>query len=113
MTTTSATTYRLTVDAHLDDHWSDRLGGLTITRAADGTSTLVGPVADQAQLYGVIAGLRDLGVTLLDLGVAPAAAPGLSVPRLDAMRAGYLLVGLGLAVVAWQRYVRAAGDPRG
>lgn len=101
--TTTAPTYRLTVDGHLDDHWSDRLGGLAITRASDGTSTLVGPVADQAQLHGVLAGLRDLGVTLLDLHAAaePPAGSELSVPRLNAMRAGYLLMGLGLAVVKW------------
>ncbi len=73
MSTTSGTTYQLTVDAHLDDHWSDRLGGLAITRRDDGTSTLEGPVADQAQLYGVLAGLRDIGATLLSVEVAAGA----------------------------------------
>ncbi len=67
MNTTAPTTYAIRVDGHLDDHWSRRLGGLTITRNGDGTSTLAGPIVDQAQLHGVLAGLRDIGATLLDL----------------------------------------------
>lgn len=60
------TGYLLRVDGHLDDHWSARFG-LTVTRNADGTTTLRGPVADQAQLHGILAGLRDIGVALLEL----------------------------------------------
>jgi RimJ/RimL family protein N-acetyltransferase len=66
----AAPTYRIRVEGHLDAHWSDRLGGLDITRSDDGTSTLSGPVADQAQLHGVLAALRDVGVTLLELRAA-------------------------------------------
>ena len=55
------------VEGHLDDHWSDRLGGLSVTRNADGTTTLTGRLADQAQLYGVLSGLRDIGATLISL----------------------------------------------
>jgi len=75
----TATNYAILVDGHLDDHWSSRLAGLAITRNGDGTSTLTGPVADQAQLHGVLAGLRDIAATLLDLrttGPAPASEPG-------------------------------------
>jgi GTPase len=67
---TTPTRYAIRVAGHLDDHWSTRLGGMTVTRNDDGTSTLTGPVADQAQLHGVLAGLRDIGVTLLDLRAA-------------------------------------------
>ena len=35
------------------------------------------------------------------VSTAPTAPPALSVARLHAMRAGYLLMGLGLAVVKW------------
>jgi len=52
MTASSALTYEFRVEGHLDDHWSAWLGELTITRHHDGTSTLTGPVADQAQLHG-------------------------------------------------------------
>jgi hypothetical protein len=68
----SASTYELRVDGHLDDHWSAWVGGLAISRREDGTSTLTGPVADQAQLHGILAALRDVGVTLLSLRVVGA-----------------------------------------
>lgn len=57
--------YAIHVRGHLDDHWADWLGGLTVTRNDDGTTTLAGPVTDQAELHGVLARLRDLGITLL------------------------------------------------
>ena len=60
-------TYRLQVSGHLDDHWSDWLGGLAIHRQEDGTTVLIGPVVDQAALYGVINRLRDLGLSLLSV----------------------------------------------
>jgi hypothetical protein len=67
--------YAIRVDGHLDDHWSVMLGGLAITRHDDGTSTLTGPVADQAQLHGVLAGLRDIGAVLLEIHPVPARSP--------------------------------------
>jgi GTPase len=63
----NASTYELRVAGHLDDHWSTWLGALSIARHDDGTSTLTGPIADQAQLHGVLDALRDLGVTLISL----------------------------------------------
>ena len=67
MTTSSGLGYEFGIQGHLDDHWAAWLGDgdLTLTRHPDGTSTLAGPVADQAQLHGVLARLRDIGVTLL------------------------------------------------
>jgi hypothetical protein len=62
-----ASTYELRVDGHLDDHWSLWLGNLTIVRHDDGTSSLTGPVADQAQLHGLLSALRDMGATLLSV----------------------------------------------
>lgn len=60
-------TYRFHVKGHLDDRWSDWLGGLSIERHQDGTTVLVGPVVDQAALYGVIIRIRDLGLPLLSV----------------------------------------------
>ena len=57
--------YRIRVSGHLDDRWSDWLGGLTVQRRDDGTTVLVGPIVDQAALHGVIALIRDLGLPLL------------------------------------------------
>lgn len=66
-TSTAATTYALRVAGHLDDHWSATLGDLTLARRDDGTTTLTGPVVDQAQLHGILTRVRDLGAPLLSL----------------------------------------------
>lgn len=66
---TGPAAYVIRVEGHLDDHWSGRLGGLAIVRSADGTTTLTGRLADQAQLYGVLSGLRDIGATLISVEV--------------------------------------------
>jgi hypothetical protein len=60
-----ATIYCIRVDGHLDQRWSDWFGGLTITHDADGSTSLMGAIRDQAALYGLIAKARDLGLTLL------------------------------------------------
>ncbi len=60
-------TYRIRVRGHLDDRWSDWLGGLAVQPQEDGTTVLVGPVVDQAALYGVIIRIRDLGLSLLSV----------------------------------------------
>jgi hypothetical protein len=57
--------YAFSVKDHLDDHWVTWFEDATITRHDDGTSTLVVPLADQAELHGVLARLRDVGITLI------------------------------------------------
>ena len=58
-------TYEIRVAGHLDDHWAAVLGELALVRLPDGTTSLTGPVVDQAQLHGVLARIRDIGVPLL------------------------------------------------
>ena len=55
------------IEGHLDQHWSAWFGDLALTHHADGTTTLRGTVTDQAQLFGVLAQIRDLGATLISL----------------------------------------------
>ena len=57
--------YQIHVRGHLHPRWSATFDGLTITHQADGVTTLAGPVADQAALYGLLSRARDLGLTLL------------------------------------------------
>ena len=63
----AASTYRLRVEGHLDDHWSGWFGRFTITRETDGTTSITGAVVDQAQLHGMLVKVRDLGVTLISV----------------------------------------------
>jgi RimJ/RimL family protein N-acetyltransferase len=72
---TAPTAYAIRVDGHLDDHWSDWLGGLDMTRDDDGTTTITVSVADQAQLHGVLAGLRDIGAVITQLRTTGAPVP--------------------------------------
>lgn len=59
--------YRLRIAEHLDAHWSESLGQMTIGYPAVGGTVLEGELVDQAALYGLISRLRDLGLTLLAL----------------------------------------------
>jgi hypothetical protein len=52
MASTDAEIYEFRIAGHLDDQWSVWFDDITIACHDDGTSTLTGPVADQAQLYG-------------------------------------------------------------
>lgn len=61
--------YQLRVDGHLDHHWSSWFGDLTLTHEDDGTTSLAGVISDQAELHGLLAKIRDLGVTLISLAV--------------------------------------------
>ena len=57
--------YRITVQGHLDQHWSDWFDNMTITNAANGEAILCGSLPDQAALHGVLIRIRDLGLPLL------------------------------------------------
>lgn len=59
------TAYQLRVGGHLDQHWSTWFVGFTLTHEDDGTTTLWGEVTDQAELHGLLAKVRDLGVPLI------------------------------------------------
>jgi hypothetical protein len=69
---TASTTYTTRVHGHLDDHWSAWLGEADVTRENDGTTTLTVVIADQAQLHGVLAGLRDIGAVITELRITGA-----------------------------------------
>jgi GTPase len=59
--------YELRIAGHLDQHWSTWFGGLVLTLEDDGTTTLRGVVTDQSELHGLLARIRDLGLTLISL----------------------------------------------
>ena len=57
--------YRITVKGVIPESWLDRLGGLKMTAAAMGKTTLAGHLPDQAALHGVLDTLYDLNLPLL------------------------------------------------
>jgi len=76
-------TYRLVLSGELDDRFGFLFEGMQMERLA-GTTVLTGPVADQAQLLGLMERIVELGVELLSIeAVAGPAAqpPGLATGR--------------------------------
>jgi hypothetical protein len=59
--------YEIRLQGRLDPRWAVWFDGLTLTAGADGTTTLRGPVVDQAALHGLLQRLRDLGLPLLSV----------------------------------------------
>jgi hypothetical protein len=59
--------YEVRVEGHLDERLRDWLGGMAIRREPSGETTLVGEVADQTALHGLLALIRDLNLRLVAL----------------------------------------------
>jgi len=55
------------IKEHLDQSWQQWLEGLQIGQESDGTSRLFGSLQDQPALYGVLAKISRLSLTLLSL----------------------------------------------
>ncbi len=57
---------RFRIQGQLDPAWwSGVFAGLTLTDEPDGTTVLSGDVADQTALHGLLAVIRDLGLSLV------------------------------------------------
>lgn len=59
--------YEIRIEGHLGEHWSTWFDGLALVRENDGTTTLHGVVADQAELHGLLAKVRNIGATLVSV----------------------------------------------
>ena len=61
--------YELHLRGHLDEAWRESFPELTFTHRVDAegmpVTILRGPVADEAELHGLLARIRDLGIPLL------------------------------------------------
>ena len=61
--------YKICVKGHLEERWSLAFEGLEMSAdfSSDGSpiTVLTGPIVDQSALYGLVAKIRDLGLTLL------------------------------------------------
>ncbi len=61
--------YEIRLQGQLDECWSNWFEGFTLTNESDGTTTLTGPVLDQAALHGLLRRVSNLGVTLVSVNV--------------------------------------------
>ena len=52
---------------YIEEGWSAWFDDLTISHTTDGTTVLSGAVRDQAALHGLLARVRDLGLTLISV----------------------------------------------
>jgi uncharacterized RDD family membrane protein YckC len=59
--------YEIKVKGHLEEHWSDWLGGLQFSQDTLGNTHLTGIVPDQAALHGILSQIRNLGLPLISL----------------------------------------------
>ena len=69
--------YEIRIAGTLDPRWTAWLDGMHLTPDGDGYTLVHGVVADQAALHGLLAEIRDLGLSLI------------SVRRLDADGSGF------------------------
>ena len=58
-------TVEIRVGEHIDEHWSEWFSGFKIVYTEANETILIGEVDDKSALYGLIAKLRDLGVSLI------------------------------------------------
>ena len=71
------------IKGKIDEHWSDWFKGLMVKHVSEEETVLTGPVADQSALYGLLARLRDLGLTLLSVSSEGFESPGTQPTRKD------------------------------
>jgi len=63
--------HEIRVQGHLDERWADSVAGLRFTHERDGTTTLTGPLADQAALHGLLNRVRDLNLPIVSVRRVP------------------------------------------
>ena len=59
--------YKIKIKDHMDDKWTDWFEGLEIKHEDDGTTTLFGPLPDQAALHSILRKIRDLNLHLISV----------------------------------------------
>lgn len=59
--------YRITIEGHLADDWSDWFDSIRISRLPEGRTQLLSSEIDQAALYAILLKVRQRGLVLIDL----------------------------------------------
>ena len=59
--------YEIRIEGHLHSRWATWFDGLNLVNQEDGTTTISGPVLDQAALHGLLQKVRDVGLPLVSV----------------------------------------------
>jgi len=58
---------RVRLESELSPAWSGVFAGLAVTTEPDGTTLVSGALADQVAVHGLLAAIRDLGLSLVSV----------------------------------------------
>lgn len=67
---TEPLTYEIRLKESLSDDWQGWFDDMRLTIQADGSTLLIGPIIDQAALYGTLIKIAALGLTLVSVNQA-------------------------------------------
>lgn len=64
--------YEIKIEEHLDDHWKEWFEGMDLkhvenSKLGQQCTLIIGPIADQTALHGLLAKIRDLNLTLISV----------------------------------------------
>lgn len=65
-------TYEIRIEGHLPDCWSDWFDGMAIRYDTQGETTLIGKLADQAALIGMLNKIQALNLIVTSVQRVPA-----------------------------------------
>ena len=59
--------YRIELQSVLNRNWAEWLGNLELTHTPAGDTVLIGDLADQSALHGLLGRIRDLGIPIVSI----------------------------------------------
>ncbi len=59
--------YQIRIEGILDPVWSDWLDGMVVDQEPGGVTRLSGLMRDQAELFGLLVKVRDMGLSLISV----------------------------------------------
>lgn len=64
------TVYAIRIKGHLERQWTEWFEEMTFHHEEDGTTTLFGPLPDQAALHSILRKIRDLNLQLISINMS-------------------------------------------
>ena len=59
--------YHIRIKEQLSEQWQEWFEEMTITKESNGETLLTGHIVDQAELFGILKKVRNLGLTLISV----------------------------------------------